>query len=151
VNDLNGLHKKVDHSLPMDVNTLIPHERPMRLIDRLLKAEEQSGIAEAIVQPESPLLDEDGCLEPVVMIELIAQTYAAMKGYQDLSSGRSSRKGFLVGISDFHVVGRTRAGQRLRIKVETVGSTGGFALAEGEVYQEGERVAAGAIKVWVPE
>ena len=151
MNDLDGHDMTTDYPLPMHVKGLIPHEPPLRLIDRLLAANDQRGIAEAVIRPESPLLNEDGGLDPAAMIELIAQAYAAMKGYEELISGRSSQKGFLVGIADFQLAGRAREGQRLRITVETVGSMGGFALAEGEVYQGDEQIAAGTIKVWIPE
>jgi predicted hotdog family 3-hydroxylacyl-ACP dehydratase len=85
------------------------------------------------------------------MIELMAQAYAALKGYQDLANDRAPRRGFLVGLRDFHVMGRALEGDRLRIKVETIGSTGGFAMAAGEVRHEGVMVAEGTIKVWIPE
>jgi predicted hotdog family 3-hydroxylacyl-ACP dehydratase len=142
---------KTDFALPMHVGTLIPHEPPLRLIDRLLEVKDRYGIAEAVVRPENVLIDEDGGLDPVAMIELMAQSYAALKGYEDLINGRPKQKGFLVGIAEFRLTGRAIRGQRLRIKVERVGSTGGFSLAEGEVRHRDQVVAVGTIKIWIPE
>jgi predicted hotdog family 3-hydroxylacyl-ACP dehydratase len=140
-----------DLTLPMPVEALIPHEPPLRLIDRLLEVKDGYAITETFVRPENVLIDEDRSLDPVAMIELMAQSYAALKGYDDLINGRPKKKGFLVGIAEFRMIGRAIGGQRLRIRVERTGSTGGFALADGEVRHRGKMVAAGTIKIWVPE
>jgi len=142
---------KAKFPLPMDVAALIPHRPPLRLIDRLLEAGDQYGVVESIVHPENVLLDQDGVLDPVAMIELMAQSYAALKGYEDLMNDRPSKRGFLVGIRDFNVTGRALEGDRLRVRVETIGSTGGFALAAGDVRHGKVTVAEGTIKVWVQE
>ena len=142
---------KADLQLPMDVSVLIPHQPPLRLVDRLLEAVDQYGVVESVVHPGSVLLDQDGVLDPVAMIELMAQAYAALKGYNDLTNAIQPKKGFLVGIRDFNVRGRAREGDRLHIRVETIGSTGMFSLAAGEVRQGKNVVAEGTIKVWISE
>jgi predicted hotdog family 3-hydroxylacyl-ACP dehydratase len=142
---------KADLQLPMDVAVLIPHRAPLRLVDRLLEAVDQYGVVESVVHPGSVLLDHDGVLDPVAMIELMAQAYAALKGYKDLTSDLPPKRGFLVGIRNFNVTGRVLVEDRLQIRVETIGSMGGFAVAAGEVWQGKNVVAEGTIKVWVSE
>jgi len=138
-------------SLPIQAEMLIPHGSPLRLVDRLLEVENRSGVAEASVRADGVLLGEDGSLDPVAMIELMAQSYAAVKGYDDLCKGRAVGRGFLVGIRHFSVMGRAFVGDLLRIRVKTIGMIEGFFVAEGEVLREGQTMATGTLKLWVPQ
>ena len=134
-----------DLALPLDVERLLPHRPPMRLVDRLV---------EATLGPDCLLADVAGGLEPVALIELIAQAYAAVRGYEERSQGRPVQVGFLVGVSTITFPDlpgfRLTASTRLEIRVRTVGMFAGFALAEGEVRAGDRCLAAGGIKVWVP-
>lgn len=85
-------------TLPMEAEKLVPHRLPMRLIDRLMEADGKNGMVEACVSADSPLVSLDGELEEVALIELMAQSYAAIKGYSDLACGKPIKQGFLVGV-----------------------------------------------------
>jgi 3-hydroxymyristoyl/3-hydroxydecanoyl-(acyl carrier protein) dehydratase len=82
---------------------------------------------------------------------LIAQASAAVKGYTDLSQGREIKKGFLVDVRRARFMGQCFDGDRLRIKVETLKTIAGFSVINGEVHRHGEIIAAGTVKVWVPD
>jgi len=135
--------------LPLEAEGLIPHRLPMRLVDRLLEIDGKSGVVEARVSAESPLVDAAGALDDVALIELIAQSYACLKGYLDRVEGKQPRQGFLVGIKKLTRLASTRAGDRLRIEIETLAELDVFAVAEGQVWCDGQLVARGEIKVWI--
>ena len=82
-----------DLALPVTVDMLLPHRLPMCLVDRLVEFDDNSGVVEACIGPDSLLVDKDGTLDRVVLIELIAQSYAAVKGYSDLLGGKEIKKG----------------------------------------------------------
>jgi predicted hotdog family 3-hydroxylacyl-ACP dehydratase len=64
--------------LPLDAEVLIPHRKPMQVIDRLNESDGKTGIAEACFDMDSPfVIDSSGKIERLVLIELVAQTYAA--------------------------------------------------------------------------
>ncbi len=136
--------------LPLSAEALIPHRAPMRLIDSLIAIDGQQGVVETLVPDESPLVDECGALDPVALVELLAQAYAAVHGYQDLSRGLSVRQGFLVGSRRVSILGRVRSGDLLQISIRTLGTLEGFAVAEGEVRCGDVLVAEGSVKLWVP-
>lgn len=136
-------------ALPVPAEQLVPHRPPMLLIDQLVEFKEGHGVTEACIPRDSLMVDEDGYIEPSVMIELIAQGYAAVRGFEDLLDKKSVAKGFLVGISHFEIMKRIQAGKKLRITAQTPTYLGDFALADSEVFCEGQCVALGTIKLWM--
>lgn len=138
-----------DLALPISARRFIPHRPPMQLVDSLLEYADQGGVIEATVAPDSPLVDGDGSLDEVALVELLAQGYAVLKGYDDVLCGREISRGYLVGVKKLAVAGRAAAGDRLLVRIRTVGRFEGFAVADGEVEREGVVIAHGTIKLWI--
>ncbi len=136
-------------ALPLEVENLIPHRRPMRLIDRLLEVEGKNGVVEAQIMADCPLVSPEGDLEDVALVELLAQSHAAIKGYADLRDNKAIQQGFLVGIKKLVKLGSARQGDLLRIQIRTLVELEAFAVAAGEVWRGSELIAQGEIKVWV--
>ena len=140
---------KTEQKLPLPAEALIPHRKPLCIIDWLIDTEAQGGTAEACVAPDNVLVDEDGLLDPTAVAEMIAQTYAAVKGYNDRLSGEPVKQGFLVGIRKIQFLKLVFAGDVLRINVDTVGAISGFAVVKGRVTRNQEVIAEGEIKLWI--
>jgi len=138
-------------ALPMAAELLIPHRTPMRLVDTLLSVHEGCGVTESVLPGTSVMADGEGRLDEVAFMELIAQSYAAFKGYMDLVEGKPAGTGFLVGVRHLEITGRAYAGDRLLTSIRTVTAFGGFAVVEGSVARGDETVASGIIKLWLPE
>jgi predicted hotdog family 3-hydroxylacyl-ACP dehydratase len=135
----------------MAAERLIPHRAPMRLVDTLLSVHEGCGATESVLPRTSMMADGDGRIDEVAFMEMIAQSYAAMKGYMDLVEGKSAGEGFLVGVRRLEVTGRAYAGDRLLTSIRTGTTFGGFAVVEGSVTRGDETVASGIIKLWLAE
>jgi len=135
--------------LPLAAEELIPHRLPMRLVDRLLEIDGKNGVVEALIAADGPLVDARGLLEDVALSELLAQAYAAVKGYLDRLTELPVRQGFLVGIKKLVKLDSVHAAERLKIVVTTLGELEDFAVAEGEIWRGRELVARGEIKVWI--
>jgi predicted hotdog family 3-hydroxylacyl-ACP dehydratase len=138
-------------SLPIDVESLVPHREPIRFVDRLLECTENSVVAEAVLKAENVLADIDGSIHSVIFIELIAQTYAAFKGYLEVARGKPARKGFLVAVRDLAITGELVVGDRAIITVTTVTIFGAFAVIDGTVIKDGVQIASANLKLWMPE
>ncbi len=136
-------------SLPLAAEELVPHRPPMLLVDRLIEVDGKNGIIEARVGRDSLLTDSAGRLEDVALIEIMAQSYATLKGYLDRRDQLPVRQGFLVGIKK--IVRHASAGtdDLLRVHMRTIAELDDFAVAEGEIRRLGEVVAQGDIKVWI--
>lgn len=137
-------------SLPMDAALLIPHRPPVQLIDRLLAFDGDLGVVDACLSAGNPFVQGNDIMAPLTL-ELMAQACAALKGYQDLHAGRPIRKGYLVAIKRARFVRSAGVGERLLINVHMAASFGGFTIAEAKVEGEKGPVAAGELKLWVPD
>ena len=139
----------INLTLPTPAEAFIPHRRPMRLVDTLISHEEAGGMVEATVAADSVLVNADGSLDEAAFVELLAQSYAVIKGYDDTLHGKAISEGYLVGARKVRVTGRAYAGDKLQISIRTVGCFEGFAVTEGEVVRGEEILASGSIKLWI--
>lgn len=139
----------LDLTLPMPAEAFIPHRPPMRLVDTLLSWEGTTGEIEATPAIDNLLVGSDGILDEAALVELLAQGYATIKGYDDLLQGKEISEGYLVGVRKVRMVGRALAGEKLLIRIRTVGTFEGFAVADGEIERGGELIASGTIKLWI--
>lgn len=140
---------KTDLTLPLPAERFIPHRPPMRLVERLLSYSDAGGVVEALPTIDCILVNADATLDAVALVELLAQGYAVIKGYDDLVQGREISEGYLVGVKKLRITGQARAGERLLIRIRTVGSFEKFALAEGEIEGGAGMIASGTIKLWI--
>lgn len=140
---------KTQLTLPLPAEMFIPHRLPMRLVDRLISFDDAAGVIEALPAADCILVAANGALDEAALVELLAQGYAVIKGYTDILKGKTVSEGYLVGVRKLRVPGRVTAGQRLLIRIRTVGSFEEFAVAEGEIECNAEIVASGTIKLWI--
>jgi predicted hotdog family 3-hydroxylacyl-ACP dehydratase len=136
-------------SLPLAAVELVPHRKPMLLIERLLEVAGKSGLVEAQIGPDFLFLDGNNQVEAVAYVELIAQGYAALKGYIDRQQGLKVRQGFLVGVKTCVVHRPAHLGDRLAIDLKTIAEVGDFAIAEGVIRCEEAVLAHAEIKIWI--
>jgi len=136
--------------LPQPAREFLPHRPPMQLVDRLLAVDSGEGLLEVVPGPGNPLLGKDGELDGVALIELIAQGYAAIQGYEDRCAGRPPGRGFLVGIRRAELFAPARLGECLQVRVRTQARVDAFAMIEGEVRSGAALLASAALKLWLP-
>ncbi|WP_320172122.1 3-hydroxylacyl-ACP dehydratase [Maridesulfovibrio sp.] len=139
--------------LPVNAEKLLPHRGTMLLIDKVLTAGDRAGTVSAVLDGKSISRDSDGRIQPVFYIELVAQAYAAVCGYEFISKGLAVPEGFLVGVQNFEIYKADSPGtdSELLISVSTIGEIYGFAVVEGSVSQDGKPLAGGQIKLFVPQ
>lgn len=137
--------------LPCSAAGLLPHRRPVRLIDRLLNWNDGAGQAEATIAQDSPLIAPCDCLDRSAMIEMMAQAYAAGKGWEGRQQGQGTpRIGYLVAIRDFVWTADARAGDRLLVSVATEGRFGDFRVVAGRICRQCDhlQLARGELRLW---
>jgi predicted hotdog family 3-hydroxylacyl-ACP dehydratase len=140
---------KKNLTLPLPAEAFIPHRPPMRLVDTLISYSDAGGVVEANPTADCIMVDTDGALDEAAFVELLAQGYAVIKGYDDTLQGKEISEGYLVGVRKLRVTGCAYAGEQLLIRIRTVGSFEGFAVAEGEIVRGAETIASGTIKLWI--
>jgi len=134
-------------TLPVAVGGLVPHRRPMLILDELRECGPESATGAMVAQPGNPYVLPGGTLEAAVYPEAVAQLFAACSGY--LHREDSPRSGYLVGISDFRIARQARIGEQLLVEIRTGPMIAGVAMVSGSVRIGDEQVAEGEIKVFI--
>lgn len=130
---------------------LIPHRDSMLLIDSFTPMEPGQGRAETTLTESSIAATASGEIDSLILVELIAQAYAALKGWEFTQAGMDIPIGYLVGVQKFTVLGAPQTDQLLTIEVATLGEFDGFAIIEGTVSNGDTTLASGKIKLWAPD
>ncbi len=146
IKNTTGEHETV--SLPLPVDGIIPQKRPMRIIDTLDKLAERSASCSALINNDMPFIEEDGSVDNVAYLEMIAQSIAALNGFRNMNESGSSPEGYLLGAKNLAILGKATAGDRLTIMVFKYARYGGFGIVKGIVSKNTEVLARGEIKVW---
>ena len=125
----------------------MPHAPPILLVDTLLSVGERSAETRVEIRPEAPFVGENGILDEVAYVEMVAQSIAAMNGFMKRRNG-SREEGFLLGVKSMNVFGTAAVGDQLEISVFKSARFGEFGIVEGTVRKGETTLAKGEIKVW---
>lgn len=128
----------------LDIESLIPHREPIKLITEIIALNDDSGIAAAVVNERWPLWDGQG-VRSLVLIEAIAQTAAIVEGNKRKKEGKTGTKGWLVGIKSAEFKRDTvPLGTRITVNVRSLYSLESYGVIEG-VVRSGDDILLTAI------
>jgi predicted hotdog family 3-hydroxylacyl-ACP dehydratase len=82
---------------PLDIETLIPHRDRMKLISDVLEINSETAVTSSLVTDRWPLC-RGYFVDPLVLIELVAQTSGVYINWLDGVQIGTSGRGWLVGI-----------------------------------------------------
>lgn len=133
--------------LPLDTNKIIPHKPPMRLVDKLVSVKEKMSVTELKVSEDTIFIGEDGKLDEVAYMEIIAQSMAALKGFKNLKNGEKI-EGLLLGTKKLKIHGNAGVGDTLQTSIYKVCEYGDLGVIKGEILKGKEIIAEGEITVW---
>lgn len=85
----------------IDIDDLLPHRDRMKLVDEVIDVNEQTAVTRSTVTENWPLFEED-YVNPIVLIELVAQTAGISLGWTEKKNNgiNPEGKGWLVGIKE---------------------------------------------------
>jgi len=141
-----GKEGQIDR-LPMVSDGLIPQQAPMKMVDTLLTVGEKKASGETVIDESCVFLDENGFLEPVAYVEMVAQTAALFNGFRTRHL-ESDSEGFLLGVKKFKIHGTAQIGDRLITVGIKDAEFGAFTLVNGSVMRDGVCLAEGQIKIF---
>jgi len=134
-----------------DIETYLPHRPPMCLVSQLQYVEDDYAEARAVVNAGDAGIGPDGKVEALVLMEIVAQSYAAAQGYLKQRDKKPTLFGYLVGIKDFLIEELPSAGEQLLIKLKSTSSFDNFYVIEGQVLCEDKLMAGGTLKIWATD
>jgi len=83
-------------TIDIPIDDLVPHARPMLLLDEILEADEKHCLCAVTIRADSMFLGERG-VPAYIGLEYMAQTVAAHGGYHSHTNREPVRTGFLLG------------------------------------------------------
>ncbi len=145
----HGREKEIDH-LPMPIGDLIPHRAPMRLVDSLLSVGERTADIETRIAADNIFLNDNGALDSIAYLEIIAQAAAAHNGFRSRHLD-ATPEGMLLGAKALTVSGQAFSGDCLVTRVYKEARLGGFGIIKGTIFRGDTCIATGEIKVFHQE
>ena len=144
---------EVDASLqpPVAAERLLPHASPMLLVEQLISYSPGRAEVRAVAKQDGLFSRADGTVEITALAELVAQSCAALNGYEDIINGRPIRRGFLVGCQNFSVERALLVGEQALVAVELDAAFEEFSVMNGVISVAGRQIAAGSVKLWLPK
>jgi predicted hotdog family 3-hydroxylacyl-ACP dehydratase len=117
----------------INIEELIPHREPIRIISEVIEIADDFAITGAVVKSSWPLFDGDG-VNSLVLIEAIAQTAALIEGYKKKKQGKPGVKGWLVGIKNAEFKqAKIPVDTRVLIEIKSLYSFDNYGVIEGTV------------------
>jgi predicted hotdog family 3-hydroxylacyl-ACP dehydratase len=85
----------------INIDDLLPHRDRMKLVDEVIEVNEHTAVTRSTVTENWPLFEEN-YVNPIVLIELVAQTAGISLGWTELKNREINPKGkgWLVGIKE---------------------------------------------------
>jgi len=132
---------------PLAIEDLIPHRDRMKLIEDILEITDDGAVTSAVVSERWPLLQNSG-VDPIVIIEIVAQTAAVHVSWKRGPCKGEGGGGLLVGIksADFFMDSIPLRAV-LITSVRNLYSAENYTVLEGTVHADGNSVGRVEIQV----
>jgi predicted hotdog family 3-hydroxylacyl-ACP dehydratase len=138
-------------ALPDDIAALLPHDRPMILLDDVLSCDETSIAAAATIGDRTLFLAPEG-VPSYIGIEYMAQACGAYAGAHALAAGEKVRVGFLLGTRQYAAqIPWFRRGDRLAIAAAVVYRDSEMSVFDCRIEIDGRLAAAARLNLYQPE
>lgn len=134
------------------IEAYLPHRGAMRLIDRVIVADETHAVAEVDV-PDDGLFVQDGAVPAWVGIEYMAQTVALWAGARATRAGGAPAIGFLLGSRRYEAdVAAFPGGATLRVEARCeLAGDNGLGVFDCSIALAGAIVATARLSVFEPK
>ncbi len=136
----------------LDLDRLMPHRPPMRLVESITAIDESSITCVCAVRDSWPGAS-NGQVPSSMLIELLAQSAATMQGWKERHESEYGRGGLLVGIPTARFAApRVPVGTELTCIVRATHGTLSYSAFDGEVRDnQGKVWLTGSIQAFRPD
>lgn len=140
----------VEHC-PYPIEALLPHARPMILLDRVLAFDPTFLEAALTVRRGMPFFEQGKGVGAHIALEWMAQACAAYVGLEAVLANEPVRVGFLLGTRNFAAkVERFAADETLRVRADLVFRDGETGVFDCAVHHDGQEVVRAQLTLHQP-
>lgn len=137
--------------LDLPIDEYIPHRDRMKLIDGVIEIDETRAVTAAVARESWPLADATG-VNPIILIELIAQTAGIHNGWKKRDTVAMAGRGWIVGLREASfAIARIPLGANLVIDALNKPALGSFATIEGSVRLEEREIGRALLQAYQVE
>ncbi len=131
-----------------DIFRLIPQRNPFVMVDEFETTGESTAETTLYVRTDNFFILPDGTLAETGLIEHIAQSSAALAGYQQKDSYKP-RIGLIGEVKHFECLRRPKTGHLISTSITFGFSIGDVTLVEGRCCIDGEEIAHAKLKIFM--
>ena len=131
-----------------DIERLIPQRYPMVMVDEFEATAENVAQTALLVRADNLFMLADGTLSETGLIEHVAQSAAALAGYQSASNGQP-RIGLIGEVKHFECHRRPMASEVVHTTIEFGFSFGSVTLVLGHCRIGDEEIASANLKIFM--
>jgi predicted hotdog family 3-hydroxylacyl-ACP dehydratase len=131
-----------------NISEYIPQKDPFIMVSNIVEVELKKIKTQTIISNENVLV-QDGAFTASGIIENIAQTAAAMTGYNAEQNKEKVKKGFIGAISNFEIKKRPMVGDSIETVVTIENEVMSVHFIRGVVYYMNEQIANAELKIFL--
>ena len=131
-----------------DVKKYIPQDEPFVMISDLLSVSETEAVSVFYIDDKC-IFVKDGFLDESGIVENIAQTAAAMSGYNQIKNGGEVKKGFIGSVESLNICNLPVSNSSLETKVIIKNVVMDVNIIKGTVQQKNEIIAECRMKIFL--
>lgn len=131
-----------------DIKRLIPQREPFMMIDECEAVDENTAHTRLTVLSENYFILPDQTMAESGLVEHIAQSAAALVGYQSLADNHP-RIGLIGEIKHFECIRRPMLNETIDTTIQFGFSFGNVTIAQGECRINGETIAKANLKIFM--
>ena len=122
------------------IEQLIPHRAPFIMVDKVISFTHEKSTTSFFIE-EDNVLCENNSFRETGLIENIAQSVAASRGYEGRKNNTSPKIGYIGSIKSFKVNFFPSVNSEITTEITLLNQVLNFTSIEGKVFQNGQLVA----------
>lgn len=130
------------------VEEIIPQRKPVVMIGQLIFSTEKEAVTNFLVTADNIFVTDNRFTESGIL-ENIAQTAAAMVGYNFRKLKKEVPPGFIGSIRNLEINYFPKVGETITTKIELQNEVFGVSVVGGEIFCNGQSIAKGEYKIFV--
>jgi predicted hotdog family 3-hydroxylacyl-ACP dehydratase len=128
------------------ITDLIPQRPPVVMIDRLEEVMDTSARGSLLVEA-SNIFAEKGFFTEAGITEFIAQTAAAFKGFQKVSSREEVKNGYIAAVRNLKIFSLPPVGSTIRCTINIDNELIGYTIISGKVHLGSQLIAEAEMRI----
>lgn len=136
--------------LPLSIEKYIPQRKPFILVDSILEVSDNSIITEFKIEEEH-ILCQSGELQESGLVENIAQSAAAMEGYNAIKNNQSIKLGMIGAVKRLKIYNKAYVKTKLTTTVNAENEVMGVKIIKGTVRIDNKIIAECSMQIFLKD